>query len=188
MRSSIAVAAELAAEHGQRLLLVLGEMRELGALSASEHQALGRFAAEGDVVHVFGVGGDARFVTDEVVRAGKRATFAEDADRAISLVSAGVEAGDVVLVKGSRSIATEKIVRALVRGGEARVIYELLYPLRHSAPNVGFLNVLRYIRFAPSRQTIHRDAHVVRAGALVHPRAAKSRSVKSFAPTVPRPT
>jgi len=115
MRASIAVAAELAAEHGQRLLLVLGEMRELGALSASEHQALGRFAAERDVVHVFGVGGDARLVTDEVVRVGKSATFAEDADRAISLVSASVEPGNVVLVKGSRSIATEKIVRALVR-------------------------------------------------------------------------
>jgi len=113
MRSSIAVAAELAAREGRRLLLVLGEMRELGPLSVSEHEALGRFAAKEQVAHVVAIGGDARFVASEVTSAGKGATFVEDAERALPVVAAHARAGDLVLVKGSRSIATEKIVHAL---------------------------------------------------------------------------
>ncbi len=93
---------------------MLGEMRELGALSSSEHEALGRVLAEKDVAHLIAVGGDAALVANEVERAGKSAAFAENAEQALPLVSARVRPGDVVLVKGSRSIATEKIVRALV--------------------------------------------------------------------------
>src|SRR5205823_3203665 len=37
---------------------------------------------------------------------------------------------------------------------EARMIYELLYPLRHSAEWLGFLNVLRYIPFRAIAATI----------------------------------
>jgi UDP-N-acetylmuramoyl-tripeptide--D-alanyl-D-alanine ligase len=120
MRSSIAVAAELASDEKRRLVLVLGEMRELGALSESEHESLGRFAAERAVAHVVAVGGDARLIATEVTAAGKTAAFAEDADRAIPMVAERVSRGDLVLVKGSRSIATEKIVRALLheRGGK----------------------------------------------------------------------
>jgi UDP-N-acetylmuramoyl-tripeptide--D-alanyl-D-alanine ligase len=115
MRSSIAVAAELASREKRKLVLVLGEMRELGAVSAGEHESLGRFAAEQNVAHVVAVGGDARLISTEVTAAGKTAAFAEDADRALPMVSERVSPGDLVLVKGSRSIATEKIVHALVR-------------------------------------------------------------------------
>jgi UDP-N-acetylmuramoyl-tripeptide--D-alanyl-D-alanine ligase len=114
MRSSITVAAELALQEKRRLVLVLGEMRELGALSASEHEALGRFAAAQKAAHVIAIGGDARLVADEVTRAGRAATFAPDAERALPVAAAEVAAGDLVLVKGSRSIATEKVVKALV--------------------------------------------------------------------------
>jgi UDP-N-acetylmuramoyl-tripeptide--D-alanyl-D-alanine ligase len=113
MRSSISVAAELALREGRRLALVLGEMRELGALSASEHEGLGRFAAAKAVAEVVAIGGDARLVASEASRAGKSATFVEDVEHALPVVAARVQAGDVVLVKGSRSIGTEKVVRAL---------------------------------------------------------------------------
>jgi UDP-N-acetylmuramoyl-tripeptide--D-alanyl-D-alanine ligase len=113
MRSSIAVAAELAAQGKRRLLLVLGEMRELGALSRAEHEALGRVAAERDPASVVAVGGDAVLVANEVEKAGKSAAFAENVEQAMPIVRARVRPGDVVLVKGSRSIGTEKIVRAL---------------------------------------------------------------------------
>ena len=46
MRSSVLTAAELARHDGRRLILVLGEMRELGGVSASEHEALGRLVAQ----------------------------------------------------------------------------------------------------------------------------------------------
>jgi UDP-N-acetylmuramoyl-tripeptide--D-alanyl-D-alanine ligase len=119
MRSSIGVAVELAKEGSRRVVLVLGEMRELGALSPSEHEALGRFAAEHDVAHVIGVGGDARLVAGAVAKAGKDAVFVEGAAQAVDVVVSRVAPGDVVLVKGSRSIGTERVVRALeeARGG-----------------------------------------------------------------------
>jgi UDP-N-acetylmuramoyl-tripeptide--D-alanyl-D-alanine ligase len=114
MRSSIAVAAELALHHKRRLLLVLGEMRELGELSTREHEELGHFAAERDVAHVVAVGGEAKRIANEATTVGKSAEFAADAEHAISVVLSRVVPGDVVLVKGSRSVGTDKIVRALV--------------------------------------------------------------------------
>jgi UDP-N-acetylmuramoyl-tripeptide--D-alanyl-D-alanine ligase len=114
MRSSVVTAAELAAHEKRRLLLVLGEMRELGAASKVEHDELGRWIAGYEVAHLVGVGGDAEGIASVLRRYGKNASFAADAEEATVAVLARVEAGDVVLVKGSRSVATERIVRALV--------------------------------------------------------------------------
>jgi UDP-N-acetylmuramoyl-tripeptide--D-alanyl-D-alanine ligase len=113
MRSSIATASELATREGRRLVLVLGEMRELGSLSASEHAALGRLVAATDAAWLVGVGGDAARLVAEVNRAGMVASFAPSADEAIPAVLSRVQSGDLVLVKGSRGVATEKVVRAL---------------------------------------------------------------------------
>jgi UDP-N-acetylmuramoyl-tripeptide--D-alanyl-D-alanine ligase len=114
MRSSVLTAAELAKYDGRRLLLVLGEMRELGALSPGEHQALGQMVADQDPEYLFAVGGDADHIAREVTHRGGRATFAATAELAIATVLSHVIAGDLVLVKGSRGVATEKIVRALI--------------------------------------------------------------------------
>ncbi len=104
--SSIATAREIAQGRGARLVLVLGEMRELGPTSAREHDAIGRALAESDAAAIVGVTGDAR-------RFG--GAFAEDAEAAIALVLDRVRPGDVVLVKASRGVHAEKIVEALVR-------------------------------------------------------------------------
>jgi UDP-N-acetylmuramoyl-tripeptide--D-alanyl-D-alanine ligase len=114
MRSSVLTAAELARQDRRRLVLVLGEMRELGAVSPGEHASLGEMVAEQDSAHVFAVGGDADRIADAVRRRGKNAAFAASADDAVEGVLSAVQAGDLVLVKGSRGVATEKIVRALV--------------------------------------------------------------------------
>lgn len=114
MRSSVLTAAEMAHHDGRRLILVLGEMRELGALSPGEHEALGQEVALQNVAHVFAVGGDAVHIARAATDRGKSATFASNAEQAVDAVLASVAAGDLVLVKGSRGIATEKIVRALV--------------------------------------------------------------------------
>jgi UDP-N-acetylmuramoyl-tripeptide--D-alanyl-D-alanine ligase len=115
MRSSVRTAAEVARHDGRRLIVVLGEMRELGSVSGDEHADLGRFvAAHEDVDRVFAVGGDAQLVASEASAAGKLATFAADAEEAAHAVLGAVLAGDLVLVKGSRGVATEKVVRALV--------------------------------------------------------------------------
>jgi UDP-N-acetylmuramyl pentapeptide synthase len=67
------------------------------------------------------VGGDARSLAKAAEGAGKRATFVEDAEGAVPIVLEETRAGDVVLVKGSRSIGTEKVVRALVEQRKKRL-------------------------------------------------------------------
>jgi UDP-N-acetylmuramoyl-tripeptide--D-alanyl-D-alanine ligase len=121
MRSSIATAMELASREGRRLVLVLGEMRELGAIAASEHAALGQVVARAGAASVIGVGGHAERLVFEAAGAAAPSLFAPDSNRAIPIVLAHVESGDLVLVKGSRGVATERIVEALAaaRGGRA---------------------------------------------------------------------
>jgi UDP-N-acetylmuramoyl-tripeptide--D-alanyl-D-alanine ligase len=111
--ASIRAAAEIAAATGRRLLLVLGEMRELGAESASGHDEVGRAAAESGAAHVFAVGGDAARIAARAVEGGAVAAFADRVEDAAVLVQMAVRRGDLVLVKGSRSIGTERLVRAL---------------------------------------------------------------------------
>jgi UDP-N-acetylmuramoyl-tripeptide--D-alanyl-D-alanine ligase len=114
MEASLRAGCEVAAREKRRLVVVLGEMRELGPMAIREHDKLGQLVAGADVAEVISVGGEAERVTREAARAGKSAWFAFDAEQAIGTVLSRVLPGDVVLVKGSRGVATEKIVRALV--------------------------------------------------------------------------
>jgi UDP-N-acetylmuramoyl-tripeptide--D-alanyl-D-alanine ligase len=117
--ASIQAAAEIARATGRRLVLVLGEMKELGALSATGHDEVGRAAAASGAAEVFAVGGgDAPRIAARAVEGGTRASHAERVADVAVLVKLGLRAGDLVLVKGSRSIGTERVVAAL-EGGAA---------------------------------------------------------------------
>jgi UDP-N-acetylmuramoyl-tripeptide--D-alanyl-D-alanine ligase len=113
MQASLRAAVDVAAREKRRLVVVLGEMRELGPVSQEEHDQLGQSVARLDVAEVIGVGGDAERVTRAAAGAGKSACFAKNAEEAAAAVLSRVLPGDVVLVKGSRGVATEKVVRAL---------------------------------------------------------------------------
>ncbi len=108
MESSIEAASELAAARAARLVLVLGEMKELGAASAGEHAAVGRAAAAASPGLVVAVGGAARGILDEVP-----GRFGEDAAAAAAALLEALRPGDVVLVKGSRSVGLERVVSAV---------------------------------------------------------------------------
>jgi UDP-N-acetylmuramoyl-tripeptide--D-alanyl-D-alanine ligase len=114
-----AMTSLLAATPGfQRRILAAGEMRELGPGSAQLHREGGTFAAKtGKVDFVIGVQGDAAQIVEGAVAAGmprERAKFfASPADAANFLVDF-VKPGDVLLVKGSRSVKMERIVEALL--------------------------------------------------------------------------
>ena len=53
------------------------------------------------------------------------------------------------------------------------MIYELLYPLRHSASWLGWLNVLRYVPFRVIAATMTAMLICFALCAVVHPRAAE---------------
>jgi len=99
-----AALANLAARAGdRRRIAVLGEMAELGFRAPDFHREVGRQAAELGV-EVIGVGPLARDYGGRWV-----ATAAEAADS----VSELIRPGDVVLVKGSRSVGLESVAAKL---------------------------------------------------------------------------
>ena len=101
MRAALENLAERAAE--RRRIAVLGEMAELGAGADEFHREVGRQAAELGV-DVIGVGPLARGYGGRSV-----ANAAEAADA----VAGMLQPGDVVLVKGSRSVGLEAVAAKL---------------------------------------------------------------------------
>jgi UDP-N-acetylmuramoyl-tripeptide--D-alanyl-D-alanine ligase len=103
-----------AREGRKRLFLIAGEMLELGPEEASLHRAAGREIAETGVNVLWGVRGLAKEITAGANEAGLAETrFFESSEAAAAEVLNEVKEGDLVLVKGSRGVATEKVVNAL---------------------------------------------------------------------------
>jgi UDP-N-acetylmuramoyl-tripeptide--D-alanyl-D-alanine ligase len=115
VRSSAAVARDLARQRASRLLLVLGEMRELGPLSEAAHRELGADLAEFGPDLLIAFGGDAVHLLSGNVPDGR---FAADALGALELLERERRPGDVILVKASRGLRAERVVQGL-RGGSA---------------------------------------------------------------------
>lgn len=90
---------------GERHLAVLGEMGEIGPEAESFHAATGDFARESGVEVLIGVGESARAYQPDAWFS----TAAEAAD----YLGGTVGEGDVILVKGSRSVGLEKVAEAL---------------------------------------------------------------------------
>ncbi len=91
-----------------RLLAVLGEMRELGALAEESHRAVGRRAAEVfDAVCVID-GASARILAEA-----SGANIVRDRAAAVAWVRENAREGDRVLVKGSHGIHLDEVVKEL---------------------------------------------------------------------------
>jgi UDP-N-acetylmuramoyl-tripeptide--D-alanyl-D-alanine ligase len=102
-----------------RVWAVLGEMRELGDASEALHREVGRAAAAAGLDGLVVVGPAARWMADEAVIAGMPAraiTWVETADDAVPVIAAWSRSGDVVLVKGSRRVGLERVVKGLMAG------------------------------------------------------------------------
>ena len=98
-----------------RRIAVLGDMLELGRYSVAEHERIGALAGEAANL-VVAVGIRARAF---VFAAGEVETMQFDnADAAAAALPALIRAGDVILVKGSQSIRTERIVEVLLADPE----------------------------------------------------------------------
>jgi UDP-N-acetylmuramoyl-tripeptide--D-alanyl-D-alanine ligase len=114
--SPAAVLAALAVlrEVPGRRIAVIGDMLELGPLSADAHEAVGRDAARSTDVLV-GVGELARTAVDAARRAGLRETHAvADGAEALVLLKRIQRPDDTILVKGSHSLALDRLADALI--------------------------------------------------------------------------
>jgi UDP-N-acetylmuramoyl-tripeptide--D-alanyl-D-alanine ligase len=103
-----------------RRVAVLGEMRELGDFTDALHRESGRRAAAAHVEVLIAVGGSpARAIADAAVEAGMTAgavRYYETSDVAAPAVVDLLQAGDVVLVKGSRGTRTDIVADAIKAG------------------------------------------------------------------------
>jgi UDP-N-acetylmuramoyl-tripeptide--D-alanyl-D-alanine ligase len=115
LRSALATARELADGRGGRLVVALGDMLELGALSAAAHDGALRdlhavrpaaaVVAGPEFAAALGrMAGEAR---------GSAISAAYDSADAARLITKIIRPGDVILVKGSRGIAMEQVIEAL---------------------------------------------------------------------------
>lgn len=112
MVGALRTLAELGAR--RRKIAVLGEMKELGALAEPEHEALGDAVLAANVDVFVSCGGLVSRVAAKTRAAGVPTFEYMNAEEAATFVTSHLDPSDIVLVKGSRSIATEKVVDALV--------------------------------------------------------------------------
>jgi UDP-N-acetylmuramoyl-tripeptide--D-alanyl-D-alanine ligase len=108
-----------AAAGKRRSWAVLGEMAELGDDAISEHDRIGRLAVRLDVSRliVVGTGRSMSAMHNGAVMEGSwgsESTMVADADAALALLRAELQAGDVVLVKASNAAGLGALADALL--------------------------------------------------------------------------
>ncbi|PYS75198.1 MAG: UDP-N-acetylmuramoyl-tripeptide--D-alanyl-D-alanine ligase [Acidobacteria bacterium] len=98
----------------QRRVVVAGEMLELGPESPQMHREAGHEIARLGIDVLWGVRGLANEIVAGARDEGLAATrFFESSDEAAAAAISEVREGDLILVKGSRSVETDKVVAAL---------------------------------------------------------------------------
>jgi UDP-N-acetylmuramoyl-tripeptide--D-alanyl-D-alanine ligase len=85
-------------------------MGELGAFAEEGHRQVGKVAADG-IDWIVAVGEQADWIADEARRNGApRVDYFGEIEEASAVLRNGIETGDVVLVKGSRSARMERVI------------------------------------------------------------------------------
>jgi UDP-N-acetylmuramoyl-tripeptide--D-alanyl-D-alanine ligase len=112
--AAIRTAARIAAEGGRPLVAVLGDMRELGRSSLSEHRAVGTLLASLKVRLLITSGLEMRAAARAARERGVFVHETGSSEAAALAALALVRDRDVVLVKGSRSMAMERVVATLI--------------------------------------------------------------------------
>lgn len=118
----LAVQAMAKATGFTRRIVVAGEMLELGEQGARMHRDCGQTIAAAGIDFLIGVRGLAREMVTGALDAGlSNASFCDTPEQAAEQLIAELKAGDLVLVKGSRGVRTERVVERLktVFGGKA---------------------------------------------------------------------
>lgn len=103
----------------KRKIVVAGEMLELGSEQAAIHREVGQVLAESGIDWLIGVRGLAEEMTKTAKENGlNEASFFENSEKAGEFLASEIKAGDLVLVKGSRGVRTEKVIEKLVENFE----------------------------------------------------------------------
>jgi UDP-N-acetylmuramoyl-tripeptide--D-alanyl-D-alanine ligase len=99
-----------------RKILVCGDMLELGNYAESLHREIGAKVAKADIDVLWTVGSFSRFVAEEAIANGmpeEKIRSCETSEEVSSLVASKLQKNDTVLIKGSRGMKLENIVRQI---------------------------------------------------------------------------
>jgi UDP-N-acetylmuramoyl-tripeptide--D-alanyl-D-alanine ligase len=115
IRAALDAAREISSGLGARLVIAMGDMLELGAMSAAAHVDAVRAITSSRPAAFVAVGPEMRAALAAIAGSNLPAgvLVAPDSYAAADLVVGLVRTGDVLLVKGSRGMAMERIVSAL---------------------------------------------------------------------------
>ena len=105
MKAALQTLAQLG-KSGRRTIAVLGEMAELGEFSREQHDAIGRIVVRLNIDQLVVVGGAAKLIhmgAEQEGSWGGESKFFESIDEALAYVRGMLVAGDIVLVKSSKS-------------------------------------------------------------------------------------
>lgn len=103
-----------AGANSRRRIVIAGEMLELGPDSAALHREAGREIARAGIDILWGVRGLASEIIKGANELGLAETsFFETSDEATRKIVQVVKEGDLILIKGSRGVATDKIVSGI---------------------------------------------------------------------------
>ena len=98
-----------------RRIAVLGRMGELGVEAERGHRLVGEVAAQAHIDGVIGVGAESEWITDAAWRGGvEKVVRVDSTEEATKVLRDMARAGDLVLIKGSRSSRMERIVEGLL--------------------------------------------------------------------------
>jgi UDP-N-acetylmuramoyl-tripeptide--D-alanyl-D-alanine ligase len=100
-----AAVEHLAIQKAPRRVAILGGMAELGPSGPEHHREIGSLLRESDIAPVLGVG--------ELARDYEPEHWVPSADEAVAFAREMLEPGDVVLIKGSRSVGLELVADEL---------------------------------------------------------------------------
>jgi len=98
-----------------RAIAVLGDMLELGEMSESEHKNIGKYVSELGVDYLFSTGVHGRVIY-EAAKGSVNSVHEEDQKDLSAAILAVADKDDVILVKGSRGMKMENIVKYLEVG------------------------------------------------------------------------
>jgi UDP-N-acetylmuramoyl-tripeptide--D-alanyl-D-alanine ligase len=99
----------------KRKIVVAGEMLELGESETEIHRETGRQLAASGINFLIGVRGLAKELTESAKENGLSETrFFADSTEAGEFLASEIKSGDLILVKGSRGVRTEKVIGKLL--------------------------------------------------------------------------
>lgn len=102
-------------QNASRRIVVAGEMLELGPGAADVHHRTGQEIAVTGIDILYGVRGLAANLVNGARDSNlSQARFVEDSESAGEILAAEVRRGDLILVKGSRGVRTEKVIERLL--------------------------------------------------------------------------